>query len=457
MAKASFEDAERAPRKKRAIALAGGGPAAGLHIGALAALQRLGIHFDVWSLSCIGAWVGIYYHQCTDADRAASTYAFFETHAFRDTASYSGFPVNKAFAPNFEAYAQAWRDHAFDPQTWRDVFGFGAELPDVARGWREFMTNPGKWARAGDRNAHLLNNVLAVMPATRFMTSMAYLSGINGLSNIYYPDSSLLEQINIESLDLVDEPGIGGMSRAQLSRLVERYGNTGPGGLKPNPRSAPEIYHNAYRLKDDRRPGSEGKLQLFNNKWLEYRSGRRGIVRDYLPITAPSLCACSALPYIEQTVKIPNDDDSEYSEGALIDTVSFRNLVEDHPDLDEIWVCRIVDYQQVRLQRNLHDSLGNLCQQFAAEVGENDIALFKNHLRKSAGRVPRVVEIPLDVKTMVDYRWDHENLKIGFSEGEKAVEKLLALHPELGRSWKRPAAAAPVTAARPRRARSATA
>ncbi len=44
---------------KRAIALAGGGPAAALHIGALEYLNEHGIKFDqpddVWALSCIGA------------------------------------------------------------------------------------------------------------------------------------------------------------------------------------------------------------------------------------------------------------------------------------------------------------------------------------------------------------------------------------------------------------------
>src|SRR5262249_48149369 len=49
--------------KKRALCLAGGGPAAGFHIGALAAFEACGLTFDVWSLSCIGAWVGIYYNQ----------------------------------------------------------------------------------------------------------------------------------------------------------------------------------------------------------------------------------------------------------------------------------------------------------------------------------------------------------------------------------------------------------
>jgi hypothetical protein len=132
-------------------------------------------------------------------------------------------------------------------------------------------------------------------------------------------------------------------------------------------------------------------------------------------------------------VKIPNAGSHEFSEGALIDTVNFKNLVEDHTDLDEIWVCRIVDYHQVQRPLNLHDSLGNLCQQFAAEVGDNDIKLFKNHLRKSAGRTPRVVEIPLQPRTTINFRWDHANLDHGREEGRRAVIRLIKAHPELGK------------------------
>ena len=55
---------------KRAITLGGGGPAAGLHIGVLEALRRrTNITFDVWALSCIGAWVGIVYNQFGDEVR----------------------------------------------------------------------------------------------------------------------------------------------------------------------------------------------------------------------------------------------------------------------------------------------------------------------------------------------------------------------------------------------------
>lgn len=410
-------------KKKRAIALAGGGPAAGFHIGALSALEQYGVTFDVWSLSCIGGWVGVYYNQLACNDKAAQTLEFFKEHAFRDTDSYRGFPVNKAFAPHLQAYATAWLTHSLNPQTYWDVFNMAKDLPGAAAGWARFLTTPEMWLREGDRNAHVLNNILAVHPMSRFLTSMMYLSDINGLSNIYYKDSTFLDSINIGKLDLLDVKDMGQLRFKQLLELVKTC-EFKP--VAPERNDVPEIYHNAWRLSDDsKNPPVTGELQLFNNKWFDYWTGKRSLPRKYLPITHPSLCACSALPYVEQTVRIPNDDDRQYSEGALVDTVSFRNLVEDHSDLDEIWVCRIVDYRQVRLQKNLHDSLGNLCEQFAAEVGENDIELFKSHLRKSTGRIPRIVDIPLKPTTKINYRWDHENLQCAFDEGKRAVSELM--------------------------------
>ncbi|MGZ8367283.1 MAG: patatin-like phospholipase family protein [Rhodoplanes sp.] len=80
---------------KRAIALAGGGPAAALHIGALEYLREQGIAFDkrddVWALSCIGAWVGIVYNQCDKGAEVEQTKRFFRDNVYRDDISYSRF------------------------------------------------------------------------------------------------------------------------------------------------------------------------------------------------------------------------------------------------------------------------------------------------------------------------------------------------------------------------------
>ena len=43
--------------------------------------------FDVWALSCIGAWVGIVYNQCDAGKEIKQTRDFFRDNVFRDDAS----------------------------------------------------------------------------------------------------------------------------------------------------------------------------------------------------------------------------------------------------------------------------------------------------------------------------------------------------------------------------------
>src|SRR6266849_5981956 len=98
---------------KRAIALGGGGPAAGLHIGVLQRLNQLEITFDVWALSCIGAWVGIVHNQYDQDRDAKQTYDFFHDYVFRDDASYERFPINTAFGPDSFKNARALAEFVF--------------------------------------------------------------------------------------------------------------------------------------------------------------------------------------------------------------------------------------------------------------------------------------------------------------------------------------------------------
>src|SRR4051812_5940153 len=87
---------------KRAITLGGGGPAAGLHIGALEAFAAAGITFDVWALSCVGAWVGIVYNQFDDdEDRAKQTYQFYRNGVVGEDERYERFPINRVCGPDW--------------------------------------------------------------------------------------------------------------------------------------------------------------------------------------------------------------------------------------------------------------------------------------------------------------------------------------------------------------------
>jgi len=326
---------------EESVTLGGGGPAAGLHIGVLEALATAGITFDVWALSCIGAWVGIVYNQfdgekVRDKDRAEQTYQFFKNGVFRDDESYERFPINTVFGPDWGSIRKAlsnsdrdsdnYKDFVWDPYKMMESFQDSMsilfdQLPDRDKE-RKF-----KKLDEGDINKWILNQAMAPNPFVRYLTSMMYLSNVTGLSRINYPDSQFMKDINFEELK---KPG------------------------------KPVIFHNAWNLDDQ-------KLALFCNR----RMKDSAYVGDIGPST---LCASSALPFIEETVDMGR---KTYCEGALVDTVNFESLLQEHDDLDEIWVSRIVDSKQIRKPENLHDALANLCQLFAATVGEDDVKLFK--------------------------------------------------------------------------------
>jgi predicted acylesterase/phospholipase RssA len=386
---------------KRAITLAGGGPAAGLHIGALRALQEQEIDFNVWALSCIGAWVGIVHNQWTDANgnwthgdrikgKAQNTLEFFRNNVFRDNSSYARFPVNTVFGPDLKANAAAAAKFLSDPVNYEGLWQPN-KIADAFKASASFWADPQNWGSEGNINHWMLDQVLAVNPFSRFLTSFLYLSPVNGLSRIYYKDSSFLQTIKIDNLKRT----------------------TSDDDLF--------IYHNAWDLKDK-------KLQLFSN-----------VKKDkYKDISTESLCACSALPYIEETVEI---DGTVYCEGALIDTVNFSHLLEDHRDLDEIWVSRIVDVSEARPPLNIKDALGNLCMLFAGSLGDDDVKLFKYHARDEAwtGTIyelnyfpPRPADNTEQAKVNddkeVNFDWNWSNFDNGVKRGYGATTELLNLY-----------------------------
>jgi predicted acylesterase/phospholipase RssA len=360
---------------KRAIALGGGGPAAGLHLGVLKRLTEK-MHFDVWALSCIGAWVGIVYNQCDENSEIVQTREFFHDHVFRDDVTYERFPINNVFAPDWSANIGALSAFLGNPATYRDLLLPQRNIAESIQQTIAFMTNPRDWTE-GDFNQWTLNNVMAVNPLTRFLTSMMFLSNVTGLSRIYYPGSNFLKAIDFDKLKT---------------------------------KTHTSIFHNAWNLTKQR-------LELFYNRPIKGR--------HYGEISAASLCACSALPFIEEPVTMGEDI---YCEGALIDTVNFKNLLEDHFDLDEIWISRIVDATQIHAPQNLDNALSNLCQLFAATVGEDDIKLFYYHVKegiKVDGELRKwqgtIVEIHVD--PYVNFDWTQRNLREGEERGYLAADR----------------------------------
>jgi predicted acylesterase/phospholipase RssA len=398
---------------KRAICLAGGGPAAGLHIGVLEGLEANRIKFtrehDIWALSCIGAWVGIIYNQATTDREIQETYEFFRG-VFRDDKSFQSFPMNTIFAPDWAGNAEAMWDFLLEPRNYKNAFlprdimksfmrtmsalrGMSATRRRTRRLNAEEFEEVEEFAKfsEGDFNRWVLNDVLAVNPAVRLLTALIYRSEITGLARLYYPDSKFLNDIKFKELmDKPDKPG------------------------EPKKPKKPYIFHNAWNL-------SEQDLQLFSNRDPGPPSNAK-----YKRITPQSLCACSALPFIEQTVVI---DGQTYCEGALKDTVNFEDLLKDHHNpphdpLDEIWISRIVDAHQVRPPKDLHDALANLCEHFAATVGEDDVKLFLCHVRETQNDAKAFKGTIVGIPTCSDitFEWSHKNLEAGRRNGRAAAK-----------------------------------
>jgi Patatin-like phospholipase len=355
-------------RKKRALTLAGGGPAVGIGVGALRALADFPeITFDVWSLSCVGAWLGCLYHVSPDRTKKLDYVENLLRGFFREDKVYDKFPCPTVFLPDLPEMISASMRFMIDPQSYTNLV-----VPsEIVKGYQDildFYLRPSRW-NYGDLCSVMLNSVFAVNPASRFLMSMMYKSELPGLNKLWYgPDYTLLKGFDMSLLQADD---------------------------------VPVLYHNAYNV--DRQ-----QLQLFSNK-----------NDNYPKITTQTLCACSGLPYILSPVEI---NGTTYVEGATVDTVGFWHLLKDHPDLDEVWVCRILDSHQIRPHHNLVEALNNLVMLFASTTSEDDVKLFKFHLKdlneqraaeaaksNTQPHLIELVEFPVDYHT--SYEWTHTNLR----------------------------------------------
>src|SRR5262249_24635593 len=83
-------------------------------------LEEARLTFDVWSLSCIGAWLGCVYHAAPKGSGIAVAEEFFRAVG-RPDRLYSKFPVPTPFAPDFVGnYFRAIR-YLMNPASYRDI------------------------------------------------------------------------------------------------------------------------------------------------------------------------------------------------------------------------------------------------------------------------------------------------------------------------------------------------
>ncbi len=86
-------------------------------------------------------------------------------------------------------------------------------------------------------------------------------------------------------------------------------------------------------------------------------------------------------------------------------------------------MSRIVDSKQVRAPQNIADALANLCMLFAATVGEDDIKLFRYHVKEDDKWHGKIIE--MKVSSKIDFNWTHGNLDNGCDAGYEAADDVL--------------------------------
>jgi hypothetical protein len=171
---------------------------------------------------------------------------------------------------------------------------------------------------------------------------------------------------------------------------------------------ATKIYVNAYNL-------THRRIDLFINRQQHVK---------YKPIDLKVLKANSSiLGYLENR-KI---DDDMYCEGSVADTVNFKSLLRNHPDLDEVWVINILDYKEITPPKNQLEADLLAVELPFITIAQDDIKLFRHHLKDlGLDSKIKIVEIKASYKDL-DFFWKQstfqEGLKVGYDGAMKTIQQ----------------------------------
>jgi hypothetical protein len=393
---------------QRAVSFGGGGPAVGISVGFLLALEEFNdrnpkkaIEFPVWFAGCVGGWLTCMYHLCEfDDNRRKAGIGKAEAVRkkiegfFRESAMFDRFPTPTTFTPDLPEMLGEGLRFLLDPkQFWTDAANVPAVLQEMQKGYADvvhYHLQPNRWSE-GNFAKLMLNSVMAPNPAARMLMGLLYKTPVRGINKIWFGDDKTEVLADI-----------------QIDRLKD---------IKP------QIYLNSYNIE-------RHDIQVYCNH-------PDMAPMDAKPITMDALCASSALPYILNPIQL---DGQWHSEGALIDSFNFGAAAHDghepghgtplpkddaslHPhrhrvDFNEIWVSQIVDHKQVKVPENLLDALNNLIMLYAGTTSRRDIEMMVDELNR--WKMIRVLVDPtykpdyveclrLPVWEGAKYHWSQEN------------------------------------------------
>jgi hypothetical protein len=161
----------------------------------------------------------------------------------------------------------------------------------------------------------------------------------------------------------------------------------------------PMIYVNAFNL---------------NQKGIKLFVNRKNHPKRYKPISLRVLKANSSiLGYLENW----DIDGEKYCEGAVTDTVNFKDLLKNHPDLNEVWVLNILDYKEIKPPKNQLEADLLAVELPFTTIANDDIKLFEFYLKRDGwDKKIKVVKIDLTYRDL-DFFWKQSTLEKGIQIG----------------------------------------
>lgn len=359
-------------KRKRAIALSGGGPPVGLQVGALKALDEFDIKFDVFTTDCIGSWTACIYNSHRKAQRFAKMKQFYNA-CFVPDDIFDGFsvPINIFVTDYFKDFKIYWQK-LFDCSTYQRLL-----LPQRQIEYMMKYLNPINFPKTSTDLSLMLTTAMSLNPYVRLMFLLYYQSPKTGRSWLLGP---------------------GNHGEDFVGQFID---------FKKLMRITPLIYLNAFNL-------TQKKINLFVNRTDH---------PTYRPITFRALKANSSiLGYLENF----DIDDQQYCEGAVVDTVNFNDLLINHPDLDEVWVINILDYKEIKPPKNQLEADLLAVELPFATIARSDIKLFAFHLKETGlDKKIKLIKIDLSYKEL-DFFWKHSTLEKGIQAGYEGA--LAAIH-----------------------------
>ena len=297
---------------------------------------------------------------------------FFFEKIFIPDDIYESFPIcYKVFRVDYFGDMKKYVEKIMDPETYRHLF-LSERIADYLR---NIQSNPPKTT---DEINYCISEGMALNPFYRFLCEMNYKVKKSGIAGLVNSSGFVEANINMENLFKNDKL----------------------------------VYLNAYNM-------TKAKLDRFINR-KEHK--------EYDPISADALMAGSSVLEYTENRTIGADPD-KYCEGAVINTVELDTLLEhDHKDeIDEIWVVKIADYQEVKPPKNMIEASLTAVMLPFDTISDDDIEIFSHHLRQGkSDNKARLVRINMNYGA-VNYHWNHANLREGIKTGYagtiKAIEE----------------------------------